>query len=187
MLRSIFALLLVLTPACSRTKTESAAPALPPVTPSQNPSQVVLSGADEPGERLTFTGRVLGYDGRPLSKAAVIAYHADKNGLYNPPNSPTRVPRLRGVAITGEDGSFQFSTVRPGPYPDGSEPAHIHMQVMAPAHRHRYVTIWFEGDPLITAEMQKKAASDPELIVVKPTRSPTGEWTFARDIRLEGS
>ena len=186
MRRGVLALVLVLPAACSRP-----APVPPavvgPVGSPATPSEATLCGPDEPGERLTFSGRVLDYQGRPLPGAAVIAYHADRSGLYNPPNSPTRVPRLRGVAVTGEDGGFQFSTVRPGPYPDASEPAHVHLQVMAPAHRHRYVTYWFEGDPLITAERRRKLASDPELVIVGLSRAPAGGWTFARDIRLEGS
>ena len=36
------------------------------------------------------------------------AYHTDRSGLYNPPDSATRVPRLRGVAVTDEEGRFGF-------------------------------------------------------------------------------
>jgi protocatechuate 3,4-dioxygenase beta subunit len=134
---------------------------------------------------LVFSGRVLDYTGRPLSKAAVVAYHADRGGLYNPPNPVTRTPRLRDVAVTGQDGGFRFSTIRPGPYPDGSEPAHIHVAVLAPAHHLRYVTYWFEGDPLITAERRRKLATDPETVVVELGRGADGVWSFTHDIRLK--
>ena len=149
--------------------------------------EVVLCTADELGERLTFAGRVLDYEGRPLSKAAVIAYQADHTGLYNPSGSPTRVPRLRGVAVTDEDGKFRFSTIRPGPYPNASEPAHIHLEVAAPGHRLQYVTYWFEGDPLITDERRAKLATDDETVVVELSRGSDGIWTFVRDIQLAGN
>ena len=183
MRRALLILVMMLPTGCNR-------PAPGPVNSVATPvdsSLVVLCGADEPGERLIISGRVLDYQGRPLSKAAVVGYHADRNGLYNPPNSPTRVPRLRGVAITGEDGGFRFVTVRPGPYPNGSEPAHVHLEVKAPAHHLRFVTYWFEGDPLITAERRKKLATDPELVLVKLSRDAEGVWSFAHDIRLEGN
>lgn len=149
---------------------------------------VVLAGPDEPGERLSFTGRVLDYRGRPLSRAAVVAYHTDAAGLYNPPDSPTRVPRLRSVAITDEDGGFHFTTVRPGTYPSRSEPAHLHLVVTAPAHRTRYVDVWFEGDPLVTPErLQRPLLEDAETPVVRLAQGTGGAWTFHHDIRLEGN
>jgi protocatechuate 3,4-dioxygenase beta subunit len=159
----------------------------PRAGPPVRSAAVPLAGADEPGERLTFAGRVLDYAGRPLAEAAVVAYHADAGGLYNPPDAGTRVPRLRAVAVTDIHGGFRFATVRPGAYPDGSEPAHIHLEVTAPAHRLRYVTFWFEGDPLITPAMRRRADRDAEIRIVRPARDSTGGWSFAYDIGMEGN
>jgi len=103
-----------------------------PAAPASLPA-VIIAGTEEPGTRIEFTTQVLDYDGRPLSRAAVVAYHADSTGLYNPPASATRIPRIRTVAVTGDDGRVRFSTVRPDAYPDRSEPAHIHLVVTAPA------------------------------------------------------
>jgi protocatechuate 3,4-dioxygenase beta subunit len=150
-------------------------------------ARTILSDASEPGDRLVFFGRVLDYRGQPLSKAAVVAYHADHRGLYNPPNAASRTPRLRAVAVTDDNGEFRFSTVRPGPYPDGSEPAHIHLAAVAPAHHLRYVTYWFEGDPLITPEQRRRRATDPELVIVELKHGADGVWFFSHDIRLEGN
>jgi protocatechuate 3,4-dioxygenase beta subunit len=148
---------------------------------------VILAGPDEPGERLLFAGRVLDYGGRPLAKAAVVVHHADHRGLYNPPGSPTRVPRLRGVAVTDEEGGFRFSTVRPAPYPNGTQPAHIHVEICAPAHRVRTLEYWFDGDPLITPEMRRHADRGGGAVIVDVERDSTGAWTFHDDIRLEGN
>src|SRR5437867_8805596 len=74
---------------------------------------VALCAPDEPGEKLVFNGRILDYEGRPLEKASIVAYHADRQGLYNPPEAKTRVPRLRGVAVTDRRGGFRFATIRP--------------------------------------------------------------------------
>jgi protocatechuate 3,4-dioxygenase beta subunit len=132
-----------------------------------------------------FGGRVLDYLGQPLAKAAVLAYHADRQGLYNRRDSPTRVPRLRGVAVTDEHGRFEFRTVRPAAYPDGSEPAHVHVGVMAPAHHARYLDYWFAGDPLITQQRRREAAGNPNTVVVRLARGAEGAWRFRHDIRLQ--
>lgn len=148
---------------------------------------VALCGPEEPGDRLQFSGRVLDYAGRPLSKAAVVAYNADRDGLYNPRDGNTRVPRMRGVAITDDEGRFAFSTVRPGAYPNGSEPAHIHLSVSAPAHHVKYVDYWFDDDPLVTAERRTSAAIHPGTVIVKPRPDANGVASFADEIRLEGN
>lgn len=152
------------------------------------PQQLIaLCGADEQGEKLRFWGRVLDYEGRPLAKASVIAYHTDRSGLYNPPASTTRVPRLRGVAVTDAEGRFGFVTIRPAPYPGGTAPAHIHVAVTAPAHHVRHLEYWFQGDPLITASHRQRAAGDSSTVIVDLVRAADGAWTFGQDIRLEGN
>ena len=49
-----------------------------------DPQTVTIIENTEPGRRLEFSGRLLDYAGRPLSRAAVLAYNADAQGLYNP-------------------------------------------------------------------------------------------------------
>jgi protocatechuate 3,4-dioxygenase beta subunit len=148
---------------------------------------VVLASSSEPGERLLFSGRVLDEAGRPISRAAVLAYHADLGGHYNAPGAGTRVPRLRGVSVTDGAGRFRFSTIRPGPYPDGSEPAHIHLEITAAAYRVHYTTFWFAADPRVTAEQRRRAERDAEIVIVPTSRDSTGCWSFSYDIRLEPS
>jgi len=147
----------------------------------------VICGPEEPGERLVFEGRVLDYGGRPLAKAAVVAYHTDSEGLYNPPDSATRVPRLRGVAVTDGEGRFRFETIRPAAYPNASEPAHLHVSVLAPAHHPRFLEIWFEGDPLIGARQRERASGNSNLVIATLRRGESGAHHFEHDIRLEGN
>jgi protocatechuate 3,4-dioxygenase beta subunit len=156
-------------------------------TLTEPPSQLVpLSGPEEPGEKLEFWGRVLDYRGRPLSKAAVVAYHTDRTGLYNSPDGGTRVPRLRGVSVTDEAGRFGFTSIRPAAYPNGSDPAHIHMVVTAPAHQMRYVEYWFSDDPLVTKSHRERADQDPALVIVQLSGDAKQGWKFSNDIQLEG-
>lgn len=150
-------------------------------------SVVTICGTEEPGRRLTMTGRVLDYDGRPLSGAAVIAYHTGENGLYNPSSSTTRVPRLRGTAVTANEGTFAFHTIWPGAYPEGGAPAHIHLIVTAPAHDPRFLEVWFEGDPHLTRAHREHAERTGNAIIVRPSKGADGVWAFHQDVRLSGS
>lgn len=150
------------------------------------PAEIAVALCDdaEPGQRLTFFGRVLDAQGQPLARAAVVAYNTDSSGHYVPPGSTHRNPRLRAVAVTSDDGWYRFNTIKPGPYPTGDDPAHIHLTITAAAHQLRYVTFWFEGDPLITP--QKRARLDDETVIVTLRPKPDGAITFRHDIRLVG-
>jgi protocatechuate 3,4-dioxygenase beta subunit len=176
--------------ACAPERDAGPAPRAPGATTfgsTREASVVTICGPEEPGRRLAVTGRVLDYDGRPLSGAAVIAYHTGEDGIYNPRTSATRVPRLRGTAVTAGDGTFTFHTIWPGAYPEGGAPAHIHLIVTAPAHHPRFLEIQFEGDPQLTREHRDHAERTGNAIIVKPTKGADGAWSFHQDVRLSGS
>lgn len=141
--------------------------------------------ADEPGERIVFAGRILDHQGEPLTGAAVQAYNTGRDGLYSPRGSGTRMPRIRGTALTDAAGRFRIETVMPGSYPGSQEPAHIHVAVLAPVHHVKFVAFWFEGDPFVTAERRKEAERDGETVIVKLERARDGLPTFHHEIRLE--
>lgn len=134
----------------------------PPVTGST----AILCHPEEPGRRLLIIGLVTDEAGRPVRGASVGAYNTDSAGLYNPPNSPTREPRISGTVITDDQGRFQFLTVYPGPYPGIGEPAHVHFGATAPSYAQAWATIWMEGDPLITDERRAWADRDAETRIV---------------------
>ncbi|MFP6757812.1 MAG: hypothetical protein VCC99_06280, partial [Alphaproteobacteria bacterium] len=84
---------------------------------------VVIAHADEPGARLFLSGRVLAKDcSTPISGAMVEVWHANHGGCYsinqactsgNPDND---VFNLRGRVFSGEDGAYNFETIKPAPY-----------------------------------------------------------------------
>jgi protocatechuate 3,4-dioxygenase beta subunit len=127
------------------------------VPPPAAGSTAIICNANEAGERLLIDGIVVNASGEPIAGAKVGAFNADAQGLYNPPNSGTREPRIQGEVRTGPDGRFQFVTVRPGPYPGGDEPGHVHLTVTADGFQLKYQTFWLEGDPLITEARLKRA------------------------------
>lgn len=159
-------------------------PALEPAPAAASVTTVPLCEPDEPGERLRFEGRVLDARGRPYAKAAVVAYNTDRDGLYVPRGSATRAPRIRGVAVTDDDGWFRFSTIKPGSYPSEREPAHIHVTVCAPGHHVRDIAIWFEGDPFITPERRRDAEGKPNHAITLPAKDADGVTVIRHDISL---
>ncbi|MCY7352797.1 MAG: hypothetical protein LH606_19415, partial [Cytophagaceae bacterium] len=59
---------------------------------------------------------------------------------------------LRGWLKTDANGRYEINTIKPAPYPGGTEPAHIHAMVKAPNQTEAY---WlhdflFKGDPFLT-------------------------------------
>lgn len=121
----------------------------------RRPSRVSSAGRiapiGEPGVPLTIRGRLLDKDGRtPVAGALVQAYQTDVSGHYLRDGDETW--RLQGWARAGADGRFRFATIHPGPYPNRSTAAHVHFHAEgAGIKRQSLETIYFEGDPLLTA------------------------------------
>jgi protocatechuate 3,4-dioxygenase beta subunit len=153
------------------------------------PSKVVVAPVGEPGERLVVSGTVFKTDGRtPVPGARVYVYQTDVNGYYRPGANDSKNPRLKGTMVTGPSGQYEFRTIKPGPYPGGGVPAHIHYVVNAPGHRERVFEIVFEGDPALTDRIKEDAKKDDCAFCIRPlARGPDGAWQVVQDIRLPPS
>ena len=117
--------------------------------------------AGEPlGERIVVAGRVLGSDGRPLRGQLVEIWQANAAGRYlheaDRHDAPLD-PNFSGAGrcLTGDDGSYRFTTIKPGAYPwrngpNTWRPQHIHFSLFGRAFSERLVTqLYFPGDPLL--------------------------------------
>jgi protocatechuate 3,4-dioxygenase beta subunit len=143
-------LTLVFTPLVARCIPAQASPRLP--------SRIQIADRSEPGQRLILSGRALGSDGRPLAGVEIYAYHTGADGLYRrdryTPEWPSKPPRLEGTLRTAADGSYEIDTIKPAAYPSRNNPAHIHFKLRASGFPEQGETIWFEGDPLLTAQQK---------------------------------
>jgi protocatechuate 3,4-dioxygenase beta subunit len=120
------------------------------------------------GEAMLVRGRVLDAAGRPVARAQLDFWQAAGNGKYwqqDPEQSPDN---LRFRMITGEDGVYAFTTVRPAPYtvpydgPVGDllraggrhawRPAHFHFIVSAEDHHALTTEVFFADDPHIDGD-----------------------------------
>ncbi|NZA26219.1 hypothetical protein H0E84_07450 [Luteimonas sp. SJ-92] len=149
-----------------------------------------IAATGEPGEPLTLTGIVTDLQGRPQPGVVVYAYHTDQDGIYPPPEGAAsgaarRHGRLRGWARTDADGAYRFDSIRPGAYPGGDVPEHIHMHVIEPGHGTYYLDdVMFRDDPKLTPQQVRRYASGRggDAIVMPERRD--GAWQVRRDIVL---
>ena len=116
--------------------------------------------AGEPqGERIIVKGRVLDEGGRPVPNTLVEIWQCNAAGRYHhavDQHDAPLDPNFTGGGrfLTGDDGSYRFTTIKPGAYPWGNHenawrPAHIHFSLFGRAFPERLITqMYFPGDPL---------------------------------------
>ena len=153
------------------------------------------------GERINVSGRVLDTEGRPIRNALVEVWQANACGRYRHQvdDHPAPLdPNFSGAGrcLTGDDGTYRFVTVKPGPYPWGNHdnawrPSHIHFSVFGRAFTERVVTqMYFPGDPLFPYDPIYTSVRDPrarELMVSRfdlATTEPEWALGFKWDIIL---
>ena len=126
--------------------------------PANAPAAGRVTPAGEPGQPLSVSGIVVGPDGSPVPNASLYIYQTDHEGYYGvKPASDNRNPRLKLFLRSDARGAWSFETVKPGSYPNGRVPAHIHFEVSAAGRTPRVFEIVFEGDPFITDQRRRKA------------------------------
>jgi protocatechuate 3,4-dioxygenase alpha subunit len=115
-----------------------------------------LAGPNVSGERIEIEGRVLDADGQGVPDAMLELWQANAQGKYAHPDDTQEKavePGFRGYGRipTAEDGSFRFTTIKPGrvPGPDGKLQApHIVVSVFMRGLLRRLITrIYFPDDP----------------------------------------
>jgi protocatechuate 3,4-dioxygenase beta subunit len=155
------------------------------------PSHIVIAGPKEPGQRLVVTGRIVGADGKPRGGVIIEAHHTDNNGIYladgaHGPN-PDVAARLWGRLATAADGTYQIETIRPGGYPGGTAPAHIHMHIRNGRDEH-WEILEFADDRALTPAMRAKDSAGGTFAPIQPVRrDASGVWHCTRDFRLGGA
>ncbi|WP_371476569.1 protocatechuate 3,4-dioxygenase subunit beta [Kitasatospora sp. NBC_00315] len=155
------------------------------------------------GERITVTGRVLDRDGRPVRGQLVEIWQANAAGRYAHRRDQHPAPldpnfTGAGRCLTGDDGSYAFTTIKPGAYPwrnhtGAWRPAHIHFSLFGTALTQRLVTqMYFPGDPLFPYDPILQSVTDPDararLVAAYDHDLSTPEWSlgYRWDVVLDG-
>jgi protocatechuate 3,4-dioxygenase beta subunit len=108
---------------------------------------------------MTVTGRVLDRRGRPVRGQLIEIWQANASGRYAHQREQHPAPldpnfTGYGRCLTDDEGRYQFTTIKPGPYPwanhlNAWRPAHIHFSIFGTAFTQRLITqMYFPGDPL---------------------------------------
>lgn len=142
---------------------------------------------DEPGEPLVVSGTVFLPDGVTPAKGVLIyAYNTDARGYYRRTDRDHRHGRMRAWMRTDARGRYELRTIKPGPYPERPDPAHIHYTLTGPDFPEYYIDdVWFEGDPRITpAERSRRSGRGGFNAILRLTRDAEGAWRGTRDIKL---
>ena len=167
-------------------------------------SDLTIQHGGEPiGERIKVKGRVLDAAGRPVAGQLVEVWQANASGRYihKRDQHPAPIdPNFTGLGrcLTGADGSYEFTTIKPGPYPwknhrNAWRPAHIHFSLFGNQFTHRLVTqMYFPGDPLFGLDPIYQSITDKrdrKLLVAEYDHQVTEhEWCtgYRWDIVLGG-
>jgi protocatechuate 3,4-dioxygenase beta subunit len=140
---------------------------------------------DQNAAPLLLEGQVFQSDGRtPAAGILVYAHHTGANGLYD--NGPDGAPRREAFMRTGTDGRFQLRTGRPAPYPNRTQPAHIHLHLWGPGVSHQWTDdVLFADDPLLTAAERQRSEAAGRFAWVTATPPEGGALIVRRAIRLK--
>lgn len=138
---------------------------------------------DEPGEPMVVTGTVYASDGKtPASGIVVYAYHTDAEGFYSKEGSGKH--RIRGWMRTDRDGRYEIRSIKPGHYPSGSTPTHVHYVVTVRGTQ-QYYDLFFEDDPLLSDRVRRGANKGGRYLVRPIVRGDDGVWHCNADIILD--
>ena len=142
-----------------------------------------IAPKDEPGEPLVIEGTVRNRQGKVVPGVVVYAYQTDAGGVY--PRASTRHGRLRGWALTDGAGRYRFDTIRPGSYPTGRNPQHVHMHLIEPGKATYYIAdLVFTDDPYLDVERERRRAQRGGDGVSTPVKDAQGVWRVRRDMVL---
>ncbi|HYO41269.1 MAG TPA: protocatechuate 3,4-dioxygenase subunit beta [Nocardioidaceae bacterium] len=134
---------------------------------------LTIQHLDQPvGERMVVSGRVVDDGGRPVAHQLVEIWQANSAGRYVHQRDQHPAPLDAGFTgagrcLTDADGTYSFTTIKPGPYPwrnhrNAWRPAHIHFSLFGTDFTQRMVTqMYFPGDPLFALDPIYQAIVDP--------------------------
>ncbi len=162
------------------------------------------AGKSAIGERIIVHGKVYDELGRGVPKCLIEVWQANAGGRYRHVNEKYIAPLdpdFGGCArmLTDNEGHYQFTTIRPGPYPwpngpNDWRPAHIHFSLFGHSFAQRLITqMYFEGDPLIPLCPIVKTINDNKAVqrlvskLDMDSAKPMDSLAYRFDIVLRGA
>ena len=159
----------------------------------------VLAGPDAQGVRIRVEGRVVDGDGAVVPDVVLEIWQANHHGRYDHPRD--RRDRPLDAAFTGygriatdTDGSFRFTTIKPGAVPFDDERAqapHISVAVLGRGLlNHLYTRIYFDDESANADDpvLQRVPADRRGTLIARRVPAPEGrEAAYRFDLVLQGA
>jgi protocatechuate 3,4-dioxygenase, beta subunit len=158
--------------------------------PSNLIEKTTIPEPHEKGEKLIIEGYIYQKDGKtPAPDVILYLYHTTDAGYYTPssaqPQASKRHGRLRGWVKSRADGYYQFTTIRPAPYPNENIPAHIHPTIKETGKTPYYIDDYvFEDDVFVTGTYRKKQQLRCGSGIMTLTKGKDGTWHGKRNLIL---
>jgi protocatechuate 3,4-dioxygenase beta subunit len=149
-----------------------------------------LPDFNDKGLKIKVTGTIYQNDGKtPAEDVILYIYHTDQNGIYATRGGETgwgkRHGYIRGWVKTGKDGRYTFYTLKPGTYPSGRIPAHIHPTILEPNGKYYWLGSYhFEDDSLLTEKEISPESPRGDISGLLSLRKEGELWVGKRDIIL---
>jgi len=147
------------------------------------PFRTNLNATNQTGTFLAISGIVYGKDCKtPVSGATVDIWHADNSANYD---NTTSDFNFRGKVNTDSNGKYEFTSLVPGRYLNGStyRPSHIHFRITADKHKELTTQLYFSGDPYINSDPWASDEDADERIITLTTDN-NGNKSGTFDIKL---
>lgn len=116
------------------------------------------------GLKLKITGTVYKNNGiTPAEGVILYIYHTNQEGIYptlgNEEGWAKRHGYIRGWIKTDKDGRYTFYTLKPGIYPSGREPAHIHITILEPDGKYYWIESYHFADDSFLSKGEKRTTN----------------------------
>lgn len=129
--------------------------------------RTALSKKSDKDEPMIISGTIFQPDGKtPAPNILIYFYHTDSDGYYGR-RGEVRDGHFRGWMLTGANGKYEFSSIKPAPYPNRTDAAHVHMTLTGKNFKEDSInTILFEGDKFIRPEERNSVGKWGEFIPI---------------------
>jgi hydroxyquinol 1,2-dioxygenase len=155
-----------------------------------------MIGAND-GPQVVVEGHVRDQSGQPIEGAKIELWQTADNGLYSNQDPGQSEYNLRISMVTGTDGRYAMSTIRPAPYmvPDDGpvgdllkatgrhpwRPSHLHFIVHAKGYRTLVTEVFPSDDPYLDEDAVFGVRSDLVMEYKPGQRSALADDFEARD------
>jgi protocatechuate 3,4-dioxygenase beta subunit len=149
-----------------------------------------LPDFNEPGPKLEISGIIFKHDGKtPAANVILYIYHTDQSGEYprkeGMKGAAAQHGYIRGWIKTNADGQYKFYTLKPGAYPGGENPAHIHPIILEAGHKVYWIDEYlFDDDPILTDKIRQQQPGRGGSGILKTKTGRNGMLIAQRNIVL---